>query len=168
MFHKLAQNDNLIMVLVCFVYLFNSCCFNVYPIKLLLKSMERCTLLFKSKMDVVQLSDSEEVQDVECLEIKTTSHKGEKVRSYTAKFKIEAVAFAEQHSISASAKKFKVDRRTVREWKSKKEEIALLVKRGSTDRKRLDGGGRKQLSVCLEKKILEWISDRRCKRLRIS
>ena len=62
-------------------------------------------------MDGLNVSDSEEVhvqnEDVDSLDIMSTSHKGEKLRSYTAKFKIEAVKYTEEYTISASAKKFK-------------------------------------------------------------
>lgn len=44
----------------------------------------------------------------------STSQKGEKVRSYTVVFKREAVSYAEQHSNHAAAKKYNVDRNSIR------------------------------------------------------
>ena len=47
----------------------------------------------------------------------TTSHKGEKVRSYTISFKLQVIEYAENHSIAAAAQKYKVDRHSIRDWK---------------------------------------------------
>ena len=55
-----------------------------------------------------------------------TSHKGEKVRSYTISFKFEVVDFAEKKSISAAALKYKLDRHSIRYWKKKKNELQEL------------------------------------------
>ena len=49
----------------------------------------------------------------------TTCHKGEKISSYTIKFKLEVVEFAENKSIGAAAVKYKVDRHCIRDWKKK-------------------------------------------------
>ena len=49
-----------------------------------------------------------------------TSHKGEKIRSYTVSFKLEVVEFAENCSITAVALKYKVDRHSVCDWKKKR------------------------------------------------
>ena len=48
-----------------------------------------------------------------------TSHKEEKVRSYTISFKLEVVNFAEKKSISAAVLKFKLQRHSICEWKKK-------------------------------------------------
>ena len=50
----------------------------------------------------------------------TTSHKGEKVRSYTISFKLQVTEYAENHSIAAAAQKYKVDRHSIRDWKKKR------------------------------------------------
>ena len=44
------------------------------------------------------------------------SHKGEKRRSYSMEFKRDVVKYAKQNSNNGAAKKFKVDRKRVREW----------------------------------------------------
>mgnify|MGYP001794063200 CR=1 FL=1 len=77
----------------------------------------------------------------------TTSHKGEKISSYTIKFKLEVVEFAENKSIGAAAVKYKVDRHCIRDWKKKKDDLQELSKSVSNKkRKRLQGAGRKPLS----------------------
>lgn len=42
----------------------------------------------------------------EC-ELKSSSHKGEKVRSYSTDFKLEVIRYAETNSNHAAAKKYK-------------------------------------------------------------
>ena len=42
-------------------------------------------------------------------ELKSTSHKGEKVCSYSTDFKLEVIRYAETNSNHAVAKKYKVD-----------------------------------------------------------
>ena len=97
------------------------------------------------------------------------SHKGKKISSYTLKFKLEAIAFAELNSINSASKKFNVERKRIREWSKCKESLQSLKKkdRGSK-RKRLDGGGRKPLDQQMEEVLVEWIYDRRDKGLRVS
>ena len=49
-----------------------------------------------------------------------TSHKGEKIRSYTINFKLEVAEFAENCSITATTQKFNVDCHSVCDWKKKR------------------------------------------------
>ena len=49
-----------------------------------------------------------------------------KVSSYTLKYKLGAIAYAENDNISFASKKFNVDRKRIREWKDKKEELLSL------------------------------------------
>ena len=114
-------------------------------------------------------SETIEIDDIESdTLIKTTSHKGEKVKVYSVKFKMDAINFATRNSISASARKFNVDRKTIREWMQKRNSIEELSKRSGASRKRLDGAGRKPVSVALEERLFTWFEDRRSKRLRVS
>ena len=53
-------------------------------------------------------------------DIQTSSHKSEKVKSYTLKFKLDAISYAEIHSNHAAEQKYKVDRKRIREWRQKK------------------------------------------------
>ena len=102
--------------------------------------------------------------------LRSTSHKGEKLRSYTTDFKPEAVRFAELNGNRAAESKYKVDRKSVREWRGKKQKFEELRKSTSAGvkRQRLDGGGRKVTDSELEEHLLEWIFDRRDKGLRVS
>ena len=91
------------------------------------------------------------------------SHKGEKRRSYSMEFKRDVVKYAKQNSNNGAAKKFKVDRKRVREWVQNEDK--LLPLRGK--RCRLDGG-RKVTDVELEEEVLNWIHERRANMLRVS
>jgi len=97
------------------------------------------------------------------------SHKGKKISSYTLKFKLEAIAYAELNSINSASKKFNVERKRIREWSKCKESLQSLKKKDQgSKRKRLDGGGRKPLDQQMEEVLVEWIYDRRDKGLRVS
>ena len=43
--------------------------------------------------------------------LKSTSHKGEKVRGYSTDFELEVLRFDEANSIHTASKKYKVDRK---------------------------------------------------------
>ena len=74
----------------------------------------------------------------------STSHKREKTRSYTVDFKLEVVKFAEDNSIHAAERKFKVDRHSIRDWKNKNAKLEDLKRTtGSATRAGLDGTGQK-------------------------
>ena len=109
-----------------------------------------------------------EHDDEELSEIRSTSHKHEKVRAYTAKFKIETVQYAEKNYISEAAKKFKVDRHTVRDLNTRKSKYLLwfhvVVKAVNDSMVEV----KKNLSELLEERVLDWITDRRSKWLRVS
>jgi transposase-like protein len=57
-----------------------------------------------------------ESEDEEELNIKSKI-----LRSYTIKFKLEAIGFAQKHSIKSAARKFNVDRKRIREWITNKD-----------------------------------------------
>ena len=105
-----------------------------------------------------------------CKESTSTSHKGEHIRSYTLKFKLDAVQYAELHSNRAAVKKFNVDVRRIREWKTHKTQIReQSMKPNGKERKTLAGAGRKPFNELVEYwNGLEWIYDRREKHLRVS
>jgi hypothetical protein len=98
------------------------------------------------------------------------SHKGKKVSSYTTKFKLEAVAYAELINSNRSAgEKFNVDKKRIREWRKSKDDLVATKKKDQgAKRKRLDGAGRKPLDVQMEEVLVEWIYNRRDKGLRVS
>ena len=60
--------------------------------------------------------------------LKPTSHKGDKVRSYSIDLKLEILRYAEANSIHAASKKYKVDRNSIRDWKWKKSNLEQLKK----------------------------------------
>ena len=64
----------------------------------------------------------------------------------------------------SAAKKFKVDRKRVREWVQKEEKVTSMKEK----RFRLDGGGRKITDAELEEEVLSWIQQRRSNMLRLS
>ena len=104
-----------------------------------------------------------------CEESTSTSHKGEHIRSYTLKFKLDAVQYAELHSNRVAAKKFNVDVRRIREWKTHKTQIReQSMKPNGKKRKTLAGAGRKPFNELVENQVLEWIYDRPEKHLRVS
>ena len=92
------------------------------------------------------------------------SHAGKKVSLYSTEYKLEAIKFAEESKrISRAAKKFNVDRKRIREWRSAKAKLLAA----DNKRKRL-GGGRKPFDVGLEDELLEWVHERRSSGLRVS
>ena len=62
---------------------------------------------------------------------------------------------------ASAAKIVKVDRRRVQEWCGQKEKPIALRTTESARSKRLTGGGRKVTSEDMEKKVLEWLNERR-------
>ena len=67
------------------------------------------------------------------------SHKRERRQNYSMEFKKATIKYAPEKFIHSEAKKFKVDRKRVREWIQKKEKVTCM--KGT--RCRRDGGGRK-------------------------
>ena len=58
--------------------------------------------------------------------VKSTSHKGEKIKSYDLQFKLDAVKFAELQSNRAASKKFDVHENRIRESRKKHEKISQV------------------------------------------
>ena len=78
----------------------------------------------------------------EC-ELKSSSHKGEKARSYSIDFKLEVIHYAETNSNHAAGKIYKIDQNSICDWKKKQDKIKeLKVERSGAIRQHLDGGGR--------------------------
>lgn len=97
------------------------------------------------------------------------SHKGKKISTYSTKFKLEAIAYAENHSNNSASKKFTVDDKRIRYWRKSKEELLAINKRNQgAKKKRFDGAGRKTLDQQMEENLVEWIYTRRAKGLRVS
>ena len=104
-------------------------------------------------------------------DIQTCSHKSGKMKSYTLKFKLDAISYAEIHGNDAAEKKYKVDGKRIREWRQKKASIQQTVntkKAKGSQRKRIEGAGRKPFSEKMDEAVLEWIHERRGKCLPVS
>ena len=102
------------------------------------------------------------------LNSKATSHKGEKVRSYSICYKLEAADYAKELSNHAAANTYKVDPHSIRDWRKSKTKLReLWTTVGSTNRKRLLGAGRKPFNEEMEESLLEWILQRRSKKLQV-
>ena len=81
------------------------------------------------------------------------SHKRERLQKYSIEFKMATTEYVQENSIHSAAKKFKVDRKRVREWVQKEEKVTSMKGK----RFRLDGGGWKPTDVELKEEVLSWI-----------
>ena len=91
------------------------------------------------------------------------SHKGERRQKYSMEFKKATIKYTQENSIHSAAKKFKVDRKRVREWAQKEGKVTSMKGK----RFRLDGGGRKLTDVELED-VLRWMQQRHSNMIRVS
>lgn len=86
----------------------------------------------------------------------TQSHKGERIKSYTLKFKLQAVMYADLHGNRFVGRKFNVDVWCIREWRKKKEKNHKteqeITRKG---RKTLEGADQKLAHAFVESKVLE-------------
>ena len=82
--------------------------------------------------------------------------------------KLKAITFAKANSNEAAARKFRVDPKRIREWRSKEEKLKDVSTDKSWDKKRIKGGGRKPQNASLVTDVVEWISSMRKIRLRVS
>ena len=99
----------------------------------------------------------------------STSHKGEKRRSFTMGLKSSNISFAKENSINAASKRFNVDRKRVREWcQNEEKSVGKKTPMLGAKRKRLDGAGRSLMDEQLEQTWVEWVLERRSNLLRIS
>ena len=103
-------------------------------------------------------------------EMTSTSHRGEKMWSYSVEFNLEAVKLAQDNSVHEAARKFKVNRHNIRDWKNKKVKLQELNRTATEGAKtsRLDGAGQKLTDADIEERVSEWIFDRSSKGLRVS
>uniref|UniRef100_A0A8P4FYH3 HTH CENPB-type domain-containing protein n=2 Tax=Dicentrarchus labrax TaxID=13489 RepID=A0A8P4FYH3_DICLA len=85
-------------------------------------------------------------------------------RKFDFEFKERVLRFAETNSGEKTARHFNIDAKRVRDWKKQREELLLADRR----RARLTGGGRKKLSVELERRLAEWISSMKEEHCRVS
>ena len=92
----------------------------------------------------------------------STSHKGQKRKSYSMEFKQEAITFAEENGNNCAARRFGVAVKRVREWRQNKDAIVeLCAKPKGFKKEKLEGGVRKPMDEGMEEELLEWIHGRR-------
>ena len=85
-------------------------------------------------------------------------------KAISVSVKLEAVSYAAQHSLSAAAAKYHVDRKSIRTWRAKKEKMES----SNPKRFRSDGGGRKPKFPELEEQLFEFFQSRRQSKLAVS
>ena len=96
--------------------------------------------------------------------------KRRKLHSYTLEFKLSAIGEVKKgKSKEAAARKFGVAPKRIREWCKQEDKLKAMVSHSSqSQRKRLDGGGRRPLLDTLEERVYEWIESMRSRRLRVT
>ena len=89
-----------------------------------------------------------------------------KRRQYSIDYKIAALDYLKIcNNVEKTAREFKIDSKTVRDWRKKEEEIRKVE---NVKKMRCEGGGRKVQSDELEWELANWIISRRQERLRVS
>ncbi len=91
------------------------------------------------------------------------SHSGKLIRSYTVEFKLKAVETLRSdpdHNISATAKKFSVDRRRIREWDQSYDKLVQALY-GRMKKKRKLHCGAAVASHNLDIGVFEYLEDER-------
>ena len=88
-----------------------------------------------------------------------TSHKGQKLKSYSISFKVKVIEFAKANNNHKAAATFGVDRKRVIEWRKNEEKLKSCESIITT--KRLPGAGRKLEYADIDNQILDWIQQRR-------
>ena len=78
-------------------------------------------------------------------------------KAYSFKYKLDVIAYAKAHNVSAAAEKFGVARKCVRRWKSHEGKIRSVPEAAVTKKMRLPGGGRKIALPELEEDLYKWI-----------
>uniref|UniRef100_A0A915EK35 HTH CENPB-type domain-containing protein n=1 Tax=Ditylenchus dipsaci TaxID=166011 RepID=A0A915EK35_9BILA len=93
-----------------------------------------------------------------------------KRKAYSTDWKLEVVKFANEVSVHAASKKYKIDRQNVRQWKNNVKKL-LLLKESSTagkGKKRLPGGGRQLSFKELDNELAKWVREQRQKKFKVS
>lgn len=90
-----------------------------------------------------------------------------KHKKYTIKFKQEVVKYAKEHSVVATAEKFRINRKNVQEWK-KMESSLHSVKKKHDKTYRLPGSGRKIQNETVEQAVMDFVRNCRATKLHVS
>ncbi|XP_041645374.1 uncharacterized protein LOC121510985 [Cheilinus undulatus] len=85
-------------------------------------------------------------------------------RKFDFKFKETVLQYAEKTSGEQAARFFNIDPKRIRDWRKQRAKLLLADQR----RARLTGGGRKKVSLELEKRLSQWIYSMREKQKRVS
>ena len=90
---------------------------------------------------------------------KTTSHRGETVKSYTIAFKLKVIDYAVLHGNHKASRDFKVDRKRIREWRQNEKSLRAHDQRSK--RKNLNGQGRAIEFPDIDDQVHSWVTERR-------
>ena len=90
-----------------------------------------------------------------------------KHKKYTIKFKEEVVKYAKEHSVVATAQKFRIHRKNVQEWKRMENRLHSVETRHDKTY-RLPGSGRKVQNETVEKAVMDFVRNCRVKKLHVS
>jgi hypothetical protein len=83
-------------------------------------------------------------------------------RNNDANTKLEAIEWARKNSVHSAAKKFRVDRKRIREWTKQENKLKQQVNSfGGGKRKRLQGGGRHVQHPEFDSTLASWIKEMR-------
>uniref|UniRef100_A0A183BK65 HTH CENPB-type domain-containing protein n=1 Tax=Globodera pallida TaxID=36090 RepID=A0A183BK65_GLOPA len=82
-------------------------------------------------------------------------------RNNEATKKLDAIEWARRNSINSAAKKFRVDRKSIREWMEQEGKLNQQMNAGGGKRKRLDGGGRAVQHLNIDTTLADWIKEMR-------
>ena len=93
-------------------------------------------------------------------DLRLTMKKG----SFDAAFKLKVVAYSKTCSNREAARKFGVDEKRVREWKSQEDKLNTP----SSKKRRLSGGGRNAQLPDMEEVLVCWIDEMRSNNLRVT
>ena len=122
---------------------------------------QKCIIICDIICGCVSLSVKLHVFGVCCIKLEMAK------RSFSARFKLEAIAFAGSSTNEAAARNFQVDAKRIREWRKRKRDLQDLLEDGQAKRKRFVGGRRPEISEDLEEILLDWIYEQRSKGIAI-
>jgi hypothetical protein len=74
-----------------------------------------------------EVYESEAADEILEVIVAQPKSKARKFRSYTIKEKLDIVKYADENSVSAASKKFNVDRKSVRDWRGKHDEMTKFM-----------------------------------------
>uniref|UniRef100_A0A915NI48 HTH CENPB-type domain-containing protein n=1 Tax=Meloidogyne floridensis TaxID=298350 RepID=A0A915NI48_9BILA len=117
----------------------------------------------ESVEEIIELEASEEASEL-------IEGRGKQYRNNDAITKLQAIEWSKMHSITSAAKKFKVDRKSIRDWLKNEKKLNQQINTSAKgqNRKRLDGGGRKVMYQNQESELADWVKEMRERKLLVS